>query len=108
MGVLDIPKMIAKANEARKKAKQVKAAGTAGSVSILIDGLMDWVEEEVNEEDILQRVGATGESAEKVKKTIKVLRDDFKNAFKDAKKHLEKEMQSSISQDDIKDLLQNM
>ncbi len=105
MGVLDIPKMIAKAREAQNRAKKIEAAGKHGSASILVNGLIDWVEDEINLDAVMQKANVSEENRVLAEKIVKTVREDLRLSFEDAKKQLQKKMQETMNVDDIKDLL---
>jgi len=104
MGVLDIPRMMAKAREAQNKAKAVEAAGKHDSASFLTNGLIDWVEDAVNTDIVMEKAKIAEEHRDIVQKVIDITRKDLKAAFGDAKKQLQKEMQSNMNMDDIADM----
>jgi len=105
MGVLDIPKMIAKAREAQNRAKKIQAAGQHGSASMLVNGLIDWVEDEVSVDAVMQKANISADQKALVEKVVKITREDLRLSFEDAKKQLQKKMQETMNVDDIKDLL---
>lgn len=97
MGVLDMPKAMYKAQQAKKKMQKIQVVGQHGSVSVLMNGLNDIVEIEINED-------AFGDN-EDMTTMLKRIAEDTKKAIADAKKALEKEMMNSANLDDIKEML---
>lgn len=93
--------MVAKAREAQNKAKKIEAAGQHQSASILINGLIDWVDDEVSVDSVMQQANLTEENREVTQKVINIVRKDLKKAFEDAKKQLNKKMSESM---DMKDM----
>ncbi len=108
MGVLDIPKMIAQARELQKKAKAVIAAGRSGAVSILLNGLIEWEEEMVNEDMVMESGKFQESEREAVKKVIDILKRDFRGAFKDAKKQIEKKMGEGMDKDEVMGMMEGL
>lgn len=102
MSLLNAPKAIYKAQQAKKQMSKIQAAGMADGVSILLNGLNDVVEIEIEETYVSDLLSQHGQNAAKVKDA---LQKSIKNAFADAKKQLEKELVSSTSLEDLKELL---
>lgn len=94
MGVLDMAKMIRKAQQTKGVMKKVTAAGRSRSqrTAILLNGLNDIEEIEFSEE-LMQNCDA------------KLLEREVIEAFKDAKKNLEKELAQTMDMDSIRDML---
>lgn len=104
MSILNAPKAVYKAQQAKKQMEKIQAAGISDGVSILTNGLNDVVDVEI---DIDMYRDILGESfdEEKMKKLLMKLAEGFKKASADAKKHLERELMASTSLDDLKGLL---
>lgn len=103
MGVIDTAKMINKARQAKKKMEQVEAVGREGFVAILINGLYDVNDIEIDLEKFMNEFNDIDEST--AKKVADRFSEDVAKAMKDAKKQLEKELASMTSLDDLKGLL---
>ncbi|MCA9386420.1 YbaB/EbfC family nucleoid-associated protein [Candidatus Dojkabacteria bacterium] len=102
MGIMNVPKAMYKAQQAKKQMSKIQVAGTSGSVSILMNGLNEIVEIEIDEEGLTDSDTISRDEFEKI---LKKLKDQFKNAMSDAKEQLEKEMMNSANLDDIKEML---
>lgn len=104
MGVFDMAKMAQKAMQAKKQMSKINAAGKAGYLGVLIDGLYTVNEVEVNRDELRKELGieiddkALNKLAESVEKNVK-------DSFNSAKKSLEKELANSANLDDLKSLL---
>lgn len=97
-------KMASKAMKARGMMKKIQAAGQAGVVSLIINGLYSVSEIEIDREKLNEKIaGKDTDSA--VTETINTLKNDFQEAVEDAKKQLEKEMMNATSIDDLRDML---
>ena len=99
---MNVPKAMYKAQQAKKQMSKIQVAGTSGSVSILMNGLNEIVEIEIDEEGLTDSDTISRDEFEKI---LKKLKDQFKSAMSDAKKQLEKEMMNSANLDDIKEML---
>lgn len=104
MGVLDMAKMAQKAMQAKKQMSKINAAGKSGSLGVLIDGLYSVVEVEINKDELRKELGFEIDDRS-LQKIVDVFKKNTKNAFNDSKKALEKELASSTSLDDLKNLL---
>jgi DNA-binding protein YbaB len=102
MGMLNMPKAMYKAQQAKKQMSKIEAAGAHGSVSVLMNGLNEIVEVEIDVEDMID-----GETISKkdFEKAMSDVQNSFKKAVAEAKKRIEKEMMSSANLDDIKGML---
>lgn len=103
MNVLGAPKAIYKAQQAKKKMSQLQAAGQSNSVAILLNGLNELVEVELNATALRDVLGDV--SDDKLQRLSEALSKDLKKAFADAKKQIEQLLMSSTSIEDLKELL---
>lgn len=94
MGIIDTAKMIRKAQQAKSQMGKIEVIGRSksGNLSILMNGLTEIVE--VNVEEAIM-VGLT----------TKQLQKEIKEAYSDARKQLELAMRNNMSMDSLKDLL---
>lgn len=94
MGVLDVAKMVRKAQQTKGLMKKVTAAGRSRSqrTAILLNGLND-----IEEIDFAPEVLENRDGKEVEREVIE--------AFKDAKKNLEKELAQTMDMDSIRDML---
>lgn len=99
---MDVPKAMYKAQQAKKKMSRIEVAGQNGAVSVLMNGLNEIVEVEIDDEELMD---SDSMSPEEFARAMKKLADQFKKAVADAKKQLEKEMMNSTSIDELKDML---
>ncbi|MDQ6985887.1 MAG: hypothetical protein Q9M91_07875 [Candidatus Dojkabacteria bacterium] len=107
MGVLGVPKAIYKAQQAKKKMSQIQAAGKEGMVGVLLNGLNDIEEDEIDRIELKSELENLGvkTTEDQVDKLADLLEKQIKKAFAAAKKNLEKELISSTSLEDLKGLL---
>lgn len=106
MGVFDMAKMIRKAQQAKQKMQQIQGVGSSGAFGIVIDGLYNVLEAELDLEN-LKQILQKYNLEESVYMEIKnVVERDVKNSFKEAKKHLEKQLANNTSLEDLKGFLQ--
>lgn len=105
MGMLDIPKAVYKAQQTKKKMSKIQAAGRNGAVSMLVNGLNDIDEVEINVEVLAGMFPDMPES--ELQKLAEELANSIKKAFADAKKQIEKKLVESTNMDDLRDLLSN-
>jgi DNA-binding protein YbaB len=104
MNVLGAPKAIYKAQQAKKKMQQMQAAGQSGLVAVLLNGLNELVEVELNPAEVKNILGSSV-SDEVLANLSAKLSEDLKKSFSQAKKQIEQLLMSSTSLDDLKDLL---
>ena len=102
MGIMNVPKAMYKAQQAKKQMSKIQVAGVDGEVSVLMNGLNEIVEIEIDEDALTDSDSISRDEFERI---IKNLKKQFKNAVADAKKQLEKEMMNSANLDDIKEML---
>lgn len=102
MGVIDTAKMINKARQAKKKMEQVEAVGKDGFVAILINGLYEINDLEVDLDSFKAKFDNLDEST--AQEIVNEFKKSVVSAMKDAKKQLEKELASMTSLDDLKGL----
>ncbi len=102
MGVLDFPKAMYKAQQAKKKMSKIEVAGQDGAVSVLMNGLNEIVEVEIDSDVLTDNDMISRDELERI---LKKLAEQFRKANADAKKQLEKEMMNSANLDDIKEML---
>ena len=102
MSLLNAPKAMYKAQQAKKQMSKIEVAGRNGNVSVLMNGLNDIVEVEIDKENLL---GSDSISRDEFSKIANKLSEEFKKAVADAKKQLEKEIMNSSSMEDIKGML---
>jgi DNA-binding protein YbaB len=104
MGVFDMAKMAQKAMQAKKQMSKIQAAGKAGSLGVLIDGLYNVVEVEVDRDILKSELGIELDD-NALDKIAKSMEKNVKDSFSNAKKSLEKELANSTNLDDLKNLL---
>lgn len=104
MGILDTAKMVNKARQAKKKMEQVEAVGKEGSTAVLINGLYEISDIEIDIDEFIAELNNSvdEETAEKIAATLK---KNIMKAMKNAKKQLEKELANMTSLDDLKNML---
>ena len=102
MGITSAPKALYKAQQAKKRMSKIQAAGQSDSIAVLMNGLNEIEEVELNYEFIAEEFDV---DIDKLKKLSEKLSKDIKKAFADAKKQIEQELISSTSLDDLKGLL---
>lgn len=97
-----MPKAMYKAQQAKKQMSKLEAAGSHGAVSVLMNGLNEIVEVEIDSENFLD-----GDSISRndFDKAMSEVQNSFKKAVADAKKQIEKQLMSSANLDDIKGML---
>lgn len=105
MGVLNVPKALYKAQQAKKRMSKIEAAGKDESVVIVMNGLSEITEVDFEMEEFKSLFADKGLSDSQIEEISKKLSKNFKKAFEDAKKQIEKELMSSTSLDDLKGLL---
>ena len=99
---MNVPKAMYKAQQAKKQMSKIQVAGVDGEVSVLMNGLNEIVEIEIDEDALTDSDSISRDEFERI---IKNLKKQFKNAVADEKKQLEKEMMNSANLDDIKEML---
>lgn len=102
MGILGIPKAIQKANAAKKQMQSIQSLGQSGVVSILLNGINEIEEIEIESNMLIQGFGLNEDQAVRIAKRIA---EDFKKSYADAKKQIEKKIVQNTSIDDLKELL---
>lgn len=102
MGITSAPKALYKAQQAKRKMSKIQAAGQSDSIAVLMNGLNELVEVELNYDFIAEEFDI---DIDKIKKLSDKLSKDVKRAFADAKKQIEQELISSTSMEDLKGLL---
>ncbi len=108
MGILDSAKMLRQAMQAKKKMSQIKGVGQAGIIKgIIIDGLYTVSALEVNKDELTSRLSKFGSTESLINEVSRLIEQDTKAAMADAKKHLEKQMASATSLDDLRSMLSN-
>jgi DNA-binding protein YbaB len=105
MGVLNVPKAVYKAQQAKKKMSKIQAAGKDEAVSILMNGLSEVAEVEIDSDDLMSYFDGMDIDPKLVEKISKRLSKNFLKAYADAKKQIEKQLMSSASLDDLKEML---
>lgn len=103
MGLMDNVSMMRKAMQAKNRMKKIQAAGQSDLVSVLINGLNDIVEVEIDK-DALSAILTTIDEAT-LQQLIRKLKESIKQSMNDAKKQLEKELVSNTSMDELRDML---
>lgn len=102
MGITSAPKALYKAQQAKKKMSQIQAAGQSETIAILMNGLNELEEIELNTSYISEEYGIDSDT---IAKLSDKLSKDIKKAFADAKKQIEQQLMSSTSLEDLKGLL---
>jgi len=107
MGVFDMAKLAKKAMDAKRKMSNLTAVGVSGAVSVLINGLYEILEVQVDKSVLnsLYDPKRISDSKELVELVSEKLTNDFQASFKSARVSLEKEMANSANIEDIKGLL---
>ncbi len=90
MGVFDVPKALYKAQQAKSKMGKIQVAGKEGAVAVLLNGLSEVKEVEIDIEILKEEFPELTE--DQLKKLAKLLAKQFKKALADGKKSLEKEL----------------
>lgn len=99
MGMLDVPKALYKAQQAKKRMEKIRAAGAEGAVSVLMNGLGEIEEVEIDRALFAELIQKDSNDA------ASTLEDQIKKAIAKAKKELEKQLMSSTDLNDLKSLL---
>lgn len=108
MGIFDSAKMLRQAMQARKKMSQIKGVGQSGIFKgVILDGLYSVDAIEINKEELKNKLSRFAPSEQLIEEIAKIIQRDTKSAFDDAKKHVEKQMASATSLEDLKSMLQN-
>ncbi len=102
MGVFDVANMVRKAQQAKSKMSKVEGAGQSGSTTVIMDGLYS-MNIEGDDQKLIESVNLNKNPEDLVKDVAKILRKEFKEASKDAKKRVEEKL---ANMDDIKNLFQ--
>jgi DNA-binding protein YbaB len=107
MGVLDMAKAMQKAQATKSKMSKLQAAGTSNMVSILLNGLSELVEVEIDTAKLKTNpsIASSGLSDRQISDICDLLANDLKKAYIDAKKEVERLIMSTTSIDDLKDML---
>lgn len=103
MGIMDTAKMVNEARKARKKMSQMEVVGKSGSLAVLMNGLYDVTDMEVNMDELKQELGDSF-SDKQYSQIADLFTKNIKKAMEDAKKNLEKQMASMTSLDDLKNM----
>ena len=104
MNMFNMPKAMYKAQQAKNKMAKIQAVGRDESVSILINGLSEIEEIEVDIEQLANQLGLDV-SEENIRKIVEMVVKNTKKAIADAKKQLEKELINSTDMEELKSLL---
>lgn len=96
-------KMAQKAMQAQKQMSKIKAAGKSSYLGVLIDGLYNVSDSEVNREELKNELdlGLDDRAIEKIAKSIE---KHTKDSFNNANKALKEELKNSTNLDDLKNL----
>lgn len=105
MGLMDNVSMMRKAMQAKNRMKNIQAAGQSDPVSVLLNGLNDVVEVEIDKDGFLRLLEGASVDEATLNKIIKKLKESIKTAMNDAKKQLEKELVSSTNMDELRSML---
>jgi DNA-binding protein YbaB len=105
MGVLNVPKAVYKAQQAKKKMSKIQAAGKDEVISILMNGLSEVAEVEVDHIELMDYFEGLDIDPKLLEKISKRISKNFLKAYADAKKQIEKQLMSSASLDDLKEML---
>lgn len=98
-----MPKAMYKANQAKKRMAKIQAAGKSGIIGVLVNGLSEVDDVEVDREELKLLLGI--EDDEVVERVAKAIEKDIKEALNAAKKNLEKELIKNTNLDELKGLL---
>lgn len=101
MNILGVPRAIQKANQAKKQMQAIQALGQSGAVNILLNGINEIEEVEIDQ-SLLVQLGLSSDIAEKL---ARKLSDDIKKSYSSAKKDIEKKIVQNTSIDDLRELL---
>ncbi len=102
--MMDTAKMLNEARKARKKMSQMQVAGQSGSMAVLMNGLYDVEDVDIDADKLKEELGDSF-TDEQIKKITENAKKRIKESMNDAKKQLEKELASMTSLDDLKNLL---
>ncbi len=105
MGVFDVAKAMNNARKMKNQMSKIQAAGKGGMISMLLNGVNDLDEVEVNRDELYAYLEPLGVSRDTSDKLAKRLEDNIKEAYGNTKKNLEKEMVKSANMDDLKSML---
>ncbi len=105
MGVLDIPKAVYKAQQAKKKMSKMEVVGTSEFLDILVNGINEVKDAEINKAKLKETFADFNLSDDFFEKLAKLLASSIKDAFNDSKKKLEKELMNSTDLEELKGLL---
>jgi len=104
MGVFDAPKALYKAQQAKNQMKKVEAASKEGAVAVLLNGLNEITEVEMDIEELGSYTNDKLSEME-LNQLANKLSKDVKKAVASAKKELEKELVKNTNIEDLKGLL---
>lgn len=102
---MDNVSMMRKAMQAKNRMKKIQAAGQSDPVSVLLNGLNDVVEVEIDKDGMMRLLDGVQIDDAKVQQIIRKLKDSIKIAMNDAKKQLEKELVSNTNMDELREML---
>ncbi len=108
MGILNTANLIRKAQQARSKMKAVSAAGVSknGFLAVLLDGLNELPEAELNEGYFDKPMFANMSDSDKFE-----LKNDIQamivESHKDARKNLEKKLTENFDMQSVSDMFSN-
>ncbi len=105
MGMLNIPKAVYKAQQAKNKMSKIEAAGKDEAVIIVLNGLNEITNVDFDVDELKNTFKSSDISDIDLEALMKKLSKNIKKSFQDAKKQIEKELISSTSIDDLKNLL---
>lgn len=99
-------KLAKKAMDARKKMSALTAAGVSNSVGVLVNGLYEVLQVEINKEELTSRLPfLTKLGDDDLNILLKRIEKDFLEAHKSARQELEKQLSQNTNIDDLKGLL---
>lgn len=101
---MDMAKMARQAMAARSKMSKIKAAGKHGSLAMVIDGLYNVTDIEINKDELRAELGDIEDGL--LDKIVRVFSKNIQKASADTKKALEKELSQNTSMEDLKSMLQ--
>lgn len=87
--------------QAQRKIKKIEAVGQANAVSVLINGVYEVDEIEIDSDKLISEFDVDESTA---KKLALFFKKDFKKAMDEAKKNLEKQLRGNTNLDDLKNL----
>lgn len=99
-------KLLRNAQQARKKMGDMRGVGKSGSVGIIINGMYQPLEIEVDEAELRNMLARFNIEDKLIREIKNIFEKDIKNSLASANKDLQTEMSKSTSMDDFKKMLE--